>query len=90
MDLGNQFPEIKNLRVTDVQLHEKEGHIESLDVMLDLEYNGNFKLAIDADMVLGKKGFLAVKGEQLLKIVFNYYMQPHSHSLEKFQKKSKC
>lgn len=63
MDLGNQFPEIKNLRVTDVQLHEKEGHIESLDVMLDLEYNGNFKLAIDADMVLGKKGFLAVKGK---------------------------
>ncbi len=63
MDLGNQFPEIKNLRVTDVQLHEKEGHIESLNVMLDLEYNGNFKLAIDADMVLGKKGFLAVKGE---------------------------
>lgn len=61
--MGNQFPEIRNLRVSNVELHDKEEHIESLDVLMDIEYNGNFKLSIDADMVLGKKGFLSVKGE---------------------------
>lgn len=63
--MGNQFPEIKNLRVSNVELHEKEEHIESLDILLDIEYNGNFQLSIDADMMLGKKGFLAVKGKFL-------------------------
>lgn len=49
--------------MSNVELHDKEEHIESLDVLMDIEYNGNFKLSIDADMVLGKKGFLSVKGE---------------------------
>lgn len=60
--MGSQFPEIKNFRLHNVDLHPDEGHIESLDVLLDLHYEGNFRLSIDADMVLGKKGFLSVKG----------------------------
>lgn len=62
MDLGAQFPEIKNIRVHNAELHETEGNIESLDLVLDLQYSGHFKISIDADMVLGKKGFLSVKG----------------------------
>lgn len=62
LDLGSQFPEIKNIRLHNVDLHQDEQHIESLDVLLDLSYEGNFRLAIDADMVLGKKGSLSVKG----------------------------
>lgn len=62
LDLGAQFPEIKNIKVENADLHDTEGHMESLELILELQYRGNFRMAIDADMVLGKKGFLSVKG----------------------------
>lgn len=62
LHLGIQFPEIKNVRVENVNLDETEGHIDTLDIGLDLTYSGNFQLAIDANMVLGKRAYLAVKG----------------------------
>lgn len=47
-----------------MELHENgEGYIENLDLILNLHYEGNFRMAIEADMVLGKKGHLSVKGE---------------------------
>lgn len=60
--MGSQFPEIRNVRVENVSLDETEGHIDTLDLSLDLNYSGNFQLAIDANMVLGKRAYLAVKG----------------------------
>lgn len=65
LDLGNQFPEIKSLRVASAELHKTEGHIENLDILMDLQYKGNFQISIDADMVLGKKGFLSLKGNSI-------------------------
>lgn len=62
MDFGTEFPEIKDMRVHNVDLHETEGHIEKLDLVLEVQYNGNFKLAIDGDMVMDKKILLSVKG----------------------------
>lgn len=64
LDIGGQFPDIKNLRVHNVELHD-EGFIENLDLILNLHYEGNFRMAIEADMLLGKKGFLSVIGEQM-------------------------
>lgn len=64
--MGGQFPEIKNLRVHNADLHDTEGHIENLDLLLDLQYRGNFRLSIDADMVLGKKGSLTLKGTKII------------------------
>lgn len=63
LDLGIQFPEINTLEVSDAQIHPMEGNIESLDILMDLNYKGDFMLKIDADMVLGKKGSLSLKGE---------------------------
>lgn len=60
--MGAQFPEIKNIKVLNADLHDTEGHIENLELVLDIHYRGNFRMAIDADMVLGKKGFLSVRG----------------------------
>ena len=71
LDLGNQFPEIKSLEVSSVELHPKEGHIESLDILMNLHYKGDFLLKIDADMVLGKKGSLTLKGNKLSFQAFN-------------------
>lgn len=51
------------MKVLSADLHDTEGHLENLELVLDLHYNGNFRMAIDADMVLGKKGFLSVKGK---------------------------
>lgn len=42
-------------------LHET-GHLEDVELVLDINYMGNFHVSIDADMVLGKKGFLSIKG----------------------------
>lgn len=62
LDLGSQFPEIKSLEVSNVELHPHEGHIENLDILMNLTYKGDFLLKIDADMVLGKKGSLSLRG----------------------------
>ncbi|XP_065083846.1 PDZ domain-containing protein 8 isoform X2 [Ochlerotatus camptorhynchus] len=80
LDLGSQFPEIKNFRLHNVELHPDEAHIESLDVLLDLHYEGNFRLSIDADMVLGKKGFLSVKVKQVSGIArLQFTRKPYTH-----------
>lgn len=62
LDLGAQFPNFRNIKVLDAELHDTEGHLENVELELSLEYRGNFHLSIDADMVLGKKGFLSIKG----------------------------
>ncbi|XP_062714468.1 PDZ domain-containing protein 8 [Aedes albopictus] len=80
LDLGSQFPEIKNFRLHNVELHPDEGHIESLDVLLDLHYVGHFRLSIDADMVLGKKGSLSVKVKQVSGIArLQFTRRPYTH-----------
>ena len=63
MDLGAQFPEIRNIKVLNADLHDTEGHLENVELLLDLDYRGNFHLSIDADFaMLNKKGFLSIKG----------------------------
>jgi hypothetical protein len=64
LDLGSQFPEIKSLEISNVELHPTEGHIENLDILMNLQYKGDFLLKIDADMVLGKKGSLSLRGKE--------------------------
>ncbi|XP_037914498.1 PDZ domain-containing protein 8 isoform X2 [Hermetia illucens] len=80
LDLGGQFPEIKNLRVHNADLHDTEGHIENLDLLLDLQYRGNFRLSIDADMVLGKKGSLTLKVKYLSGLArLQFTRKPYTH-----------
>lgn len=64
LNLGSQFPEIKSLDVSSIELHATEGHIENLDILMNLNYKGDFLLKIDADMVLGKKGSLSLRGKK--------------------------
>lgn len=62
LELGDQFPNIRSLSVHNVQLDDAEQRIENLDLLLDINYIGNFSTSIDADMVLGKKGSIMLKG----------------------------
>ena len=57
------------MRINCVNLHNTEGHIESVELLLEVIYNGNFRLSLDCDMLLGKKAFLAVKGLHFIKII---------------------
>lgn len=63
LELGDQFPEIKTLRVHNIELDESGERIENLDLLMEIHYMGNFRTSIDADMVLGKKGSLTLKGK---------------------------
>ncbi|GAB0088023.1 PDZ domain-containing protein 8 [Sergentomyia squamirostris] len=80
LELGGQFPDIKSLSVNNVVLHDVEGYIENLDLMLDLSYRGNFRLSIDADMVLGKKGFLSVRVRHISGLArLQFTRKPYTH-----------
>lgn len=62
MNLGSQFPDIKSISTESVKLDKKEGHIETLNLCLDLDYSGNFLLSVDARMKFGKTAYLSIKG----------------------------
>lgn len=62
LDLGGQFPEIRQIKILKADLHDTEGHLENVELLLDLDYHGNFHMSVDADMVLGRKGSLSIKG----------------------------
>ena len=67
MNLGNHFPNIKNITIEDVKLDSNEGHIDTVSLCLDLDYTGNFLLSIDAKMKFGKTAYLSIKGNKNLR-----------------------
>lgn len=72
MNLGTQFPDIKNITVEQVKLDKKESYIDTLSLCLDLDYTGNFLLSIDAKMKFGKTAYLSLKGK--LEITSNIWI----------------
>ncbi|ALC49610.1 CG10362 [Drosophila busckii] len=80
LELGDQFPDIKSMSVHNVQLDEAEQRIENLDLLLDINYIGNFSTSIDADMVLGKKGSIMLKVKQLSGMArLQFTRRPYTH-----------
>lgn len=62
MNLGSQFPDVKNISTENVKLDKSEGHIDTLSLCLNIDYSGNFLLSIDAKMKFGKTAYLSIKG----------------------------
>lgn len=61
-------------------MHDTEGHLENVELLLDLAYQGNFHLSIDADMVLGKKGFLSIKVKSVSGLArLHFTRKPYTH-----------
>ncbi|EDW65732.1 PDZ domain-containing protein 8 isoform X1 [Drosophila virilis] len=80
LELGDQFPNIRSLSVHNVQLDDAEQRIENLDLLLDINYIGNFSTSIDADMVLGKKGSIMLKVTQLSGMArLQFTRRPYTH-----------
>ncbi|KAM8805914.1 PDZD8 protein, partial [Eudromia elegans] len=71
--LGNVLPVFKTIKLIRPVVCNEEGCPEELGFEVDLEYNGGFHLAIDADLVFGKSAYLFVKISRVmgkLKLVF--------------------
>lgn len=62
MHLGSQFPSIKNVTIEHVKLDKSEGHIDTLNLCLKVDYTGNFLMSVDARMKFGKTAYLSIKG----------------------------
>ncbi|XP_009873621.1 PREDICTED: PDZ domain-containing protein 8, partial [Apaloderma vittatum] len=73
VSLGNVLPVFKAVKLIRPVACNEEGCPEELSFEVDLEYNGGFHLAIDADLVFGKSAYLFVKISRVLgklKLVF--------------------
>ncbi|XP_054688144.1 PDZ domain-containing protein 8 [Grus americana] len=73
VSLGNVLPVFKAVKLIRPVVCGEEGCPEELGFEVDLEYNGGFHLAIDADLVFGKSAYLFVKISRVmgkLKLVF--------------------
>ncbi|NXC34949.1 PDZD8 protein, partial [Campylorhamphus procurvoides] len=73
VSLGDVLPVFKSVKLMRPVVCNEEGCPEELGFEVDLEYNGGFHLAIDADLVFGKSAYLFVKISRVmgkLKLVF--------------------
>lgn len=73
VSLGDVLPVFKSVKLIRPVICNEEGSPEELGFEVDLEYNGGFHLAIDADLVFGKSAYLFVKISRVmgkLKLVF--------------------
>uniref|UniRef100_A0A8C5S9H9 PDZ domain containing 8 n=1 Tax=Laticauda laticaudata TaxID=8630 RepID=A0A8C5S9H9_LATLA len=61
VSFGNVIPLFKNIKILRPVTCNEEGCPEELDFEVDLEYDGGFHLAIDADLVFGKSAYLFAK-----------------------------
>ncbi|KAK9712548.1 Peptidase family M50 [Popillia japonica] len=65
MNLGTQFPHIKNICLEDIKLDKVDGHIDTLNISVNLDYTGNFLLSVDAKMKFGKTAYLSIKVKKI-------------------------
>lgn len=60
--MGSEFPSITNLRLLSGELEEDGARLHSLDIKFDLTYDGNFRIDVDAVMLLGKIANISITG----------------------------
>ena len=59
--MGTKAPSIGGIEVNSLVLDEEQKLIESVDVVIHLEYSGGFAMGIDVALAYGKSAFLAAK-----------------------------
>lgn len=70
MHLGSQFPDIKNISVENVVCDKNHGHIDVLNLCVQLDYTGHFLLSVDAKMKFGKTAYLSIKGNKIRHLTY--------------------
>ncbi|RMC11342.1 hypothetical protein DUI87_11461 [Hirundo rustica rustica] len=80
VSLGDVLPVFKSVKLIRPVACNEEGCPEELGFEVDLEYNGGFHLAIDADLVFGKSAYLFVKISRVMgKLKLVYTRLPFTH-----------
>lgn len=52
-----------NMRLVSGELEEQGARLRSLDLQFDMAYDGNFRIDVDAVMLLGKVANVSITGE---------------------------
>ncbi|XP_072935165.1 PDZ domain-containing protein 8 isoform X2 [Epargyreus clarus] len=65
LEVGSEFPSINNLRLLSGELEEDGARLRSLDLRFDLAYDGNFRIEVDAVMLLGKIANISITVESI-------------------------
>lgn len=63
LEVGTEFPTITNLRLQSGELEEDGARLRALDLKFDLAYDGNFRIDVDAVMLLGKIANISITGK---------------------------
>ncbi|XP_031769953.2 PDZ domain-containing protein 8 isoform X2 [Galleria mellonella] len=80
LEVGTEFPTITNLRLLSGELEDDGARLRSLDLNFDLAYDGNFKIDVDAVMLLGKIANISITVESIsgnVRIMFR--RTPYTH-----------
>uniref|UniRef100_A0AC35U7G3 PDZ domain-containing protein 8 n=1 Tax=Rhabditophanes sp. KR3021 TaxID=114890 RepID=A0AC35U7G3_9BILA len=79
LSVGSQFPIIKNIAVENMKICETDNSIESLSLLIDLTYTGDFHTSIFASTFLGET-YIGVKIAKLTgtaRIIMSRHPYPH-------------
>ncbi|XP_078683133.1 PDZ domain-containing protein 8-like isoform X1 [Branchiostoma floridae x Branchiostoma belcheri] len=76
---GTTFPIVEKATIMDVK-QSKDGMPETIDIALDVDYKGGFRLAVDVDLVFGRTAYLSVKVTKLKgRVRLQFSREPFSH-----------
>ncbi|KAJ0180990.1 hypothetical protein K1T71_003075 [Dendrolimus kikuchii] len=80
LEVGTEFPSITNLQLLCGELEEDGARLRSLDLKFDLTYDGNFRIDLDAVMLLGKIANISITVESIsgnVRVMFR--RTPYTH-----------
>ncbi|KAJ8734228.1 hypothetical protein PYW07_014779 [Mythimna separata] len=80
LEVGTEFPTITNLRLQSGELEEDGARLRALDLKFDLAYDGNFRIDVDAVMLLGKIANISITVESIsgnVRVMFR--RNPYTH-----------
>ncbi|XP_070554395.1 PDZ domain-containing protein 8-like [Ptychodera flava] len=78
--LGTALPVFKNATLLKAKPSDMEQVPEEIDISLEVEYNGGFRLAVDADLVFGRTAFVSITLKHLQgKGRLQFTRHPYTH-----------
>ncbi|XP_053400397.1 PDZ domain-containing protein 8-like, partial [Mercenaria mercenaria] len=64
-NFGSSFPLVESVELRHVQLSNDEEIIQTVDVELDIDYEGGFQLTLDVDIIFGAWAYLSISVTKL-------------------------